>query len=106
MLSKSSKPFAEKVALFAAQNDFIARMPNSRVVCMTSKGHLYFITENLLLEIGQLKNLNPTERVHLEQVNITRHKNIGFCRNRQLQKFIVLRVSAFCDRCGHIYQNN
>jgi hypothetical protein len=63
------------------------------------------LQQNLLIEIGQLENLHPTERVHLQQVNITRDKNIGFCRNGQLQKFIVLWVSAFCDRCGGLDQN-
>ena len=64
------------------------------------------LQQNLLIEIGQLENLHPTERVHLQQVNITRDKNIGFCRNGQLQKFIVLWVSAFCDRCGGLDQNH
>jgi hypothetical protein len=79
-----------------------AREASGQPVCAFGYG----FPEDLLFEIGQLENLHPTERVHLQQVNITRDKNIGFCRNGQLQKFIVLWVSAFCDRCGDLDQNH
>ncbi len=62
--------------------------------------------DNLSFEIGQLENLNLTKRVHFQQVNITRHKNIRFSGNSQFQEFIVLGVSACCDRWGGLDQNH
>ena len=73
---------------------------------LTRAGLRLFAPKKLLFEINQLENLNPSEGVHFQQVDITGDQNLGLCRNGQRQKWIVLGVSAFCDRGGGLYENH
>ena len=73
---------------------------------LTRAGLRLFAPKKLLFEIGQLENLHATEGVHFQQENITGDQNLGLCRNGQLQKWIVLGVSALCDRGGRLYKNH
>jgi hypothetical protein len=49
------------------------------------------LPQNLLFEIGQVENLHSTERVHPQQVNITRDKNI-MLKNSTAKNFRWLTV--------------